>query len=162
DESGSREVLAFGRTYDDVAPLLEEDAPAVAVVDVSEDGESVRLIANRLIRWDRRGEDGHAAPEVALLSFDLHEVAPNQLLELRSLLDEHAGRTPVRLEVAAPQGRVLYQVEGVGVDAESLATLESSCPWLRTRVTVDRKALLAERSNGFGHHAAAPAAQVPF
>ncbi|MFO7547154.1 MAG: DNA polymerase III subunit alpha, partial [Trueperaceae bacterium] len=63
DESGSREVLAFGRTYDDVAPLLEEDAPAVAVVDVSEDGESVRLIANRLIRWDRRGEDGHAAPE---------------------------------------------------------------------------------------------------
>src|SRR5690606_12577253 len=99
---------------------------------------------------------------VALLSFDLHEVAPHQLLELRSLLDEHAGRTPVRLQVAAPQGRVLYQVEGVRVDAEALTALESTCPWLRTRVTVDRQALLAERSNGRGHHAAAPGTQVPF
>lgn len=162
DESGSRELLAFGRTYDDVAPLLEEDAPAVVVVDVTEDGESLRLIANRVIRWDLRGEDGNTAPEVALLRFDLADVAPNQLLELRSLLDEHAGRTPVRLDFATPQGRVLYQVDGVRIDVAALAELEATCPWLRSRVTVDRQALLAERANGFGRHAAAPAVEVPF
>jgi len=162
DESGGREVVAFGRTYDEVAPLLEEDAPVVAVIDVTEDGESVRLIASRLIRWDQRGEGGAVAPEVALLSFDLADVAPHQLLELRSMLDEHAGRTPVRLDVAAPQGRVLYQVDGVRVDAASLAELEASCPWLTTRVTVDRQALLAERGNGFGPRAAPPAVEVPF
>ncbi len=163
DESGAREVLAFGRTYDAVAPLLEEDAPVVAVVDVAEEGDGVRLVIDRLLRWDtREGSEGRV-PEVALLSFDLEEVARHQLMELRSLLDEHAGTTPVRFDVDGPLGRTLYQLDGVRVDPESLAELSRSCPWLQPRLTIDKQALLAERPrNHWAKRPAVQAAEVPF
>ncbi|MFA7460493.1 MAG: DNA polymerase III subunit alpha, partial [Trueperaceae bacterium] len=76
DESGGREVLVFGRTYDAVAPLLQEDAPVVAVVDVSDEGEGVRLVVDRLIRWDSKESSEGGVPEVALLRIDLLQTAP--------------------------------------------------------------------------------------
>src|SRR5690606_26295131 len=120
-------------------------------------------VAERLIRWDLRGEGdaANAAPEVAVLRFDLDQVARLQLLELRSLLDDHSGRTPVRLEVKSDEGRYLYQVEGVRVDAESLEELRSACPWLKVDVTIDRQALLAKRATRqFGPREVV--AEVPF
>ena len=148
DESGSREVVAFSRRYEEIAHLLEEDKPAVLVVEVSDDGEGTRLVADRLIRWDLRksGDEAGTAPEVAVLRFDLEQVAKHQLLELRSMLDDFSGRTPVRLEVKADDGRYLYQVDGVKVDSEMLDELRGVCPWLSVGVTVDRQALLARKS----------------
>lgn len=163
DESGAREVLVFGRTYDSVAPLLEEDAPVVAVVDVTDEGEGVRIVVDRLIRWDtKEGSDG-GVPEVAVLRIDLLQTAPHQLLELRSALDEHSGRTPVRLEFDGPGGRTLYQVDGSRIDTGALTELRSSFSWVEPVVTVDRQALLAERSRpAFGGRPQAPEADVPF
>ena len=149
DESGSREVVAFSRRYDEIAHLLEEDKPAVLVAEVSEDGEATRLVAERLIRWDLRGQgdEANTAPEVAVLRFDLDRVAQLQLLELRSLLDDLSGRTPVRLEVKSEDGRYLYQPDGVRVDAHLLDELRSACPWLRVGLTIDRQALLAKKAS---------------
>ena len=163
DETASREVVAFGRSYDEVAPLLEEDAPAVLVAEVSEDGEATRLVAERLVRWDKRGENGSAVPEVAVVSFELGDVAEHQLLELRSVLDELSGRTPVRLEVHAPDGKYLYQVEGAAVDASRLEELKTTCPWLSATLTVDKHALIAQRRNGLDRRSVADApVEVPF
>ncbi|HRQ10344.1 MAG: DNA polymerase III subunit alpha [Trueperaceae bacterium] len=148
DESGAREVLAFGRTFDSVAPLLAEDAPVVALVELSEEGEGVRAIVERLIRWDTRTASTGGAPEVAVLSFDLAQVPREQLLELRSLMDEHSGRTPVRLDLRVDEEQVLYSLAGAAVDPDALDELRSSCPWLQARLTVDRFALLAEKSQG--------------
>ncbi len=146
DETGSREVVAFGRTYEDVAPLLEEDVPVVAVVEVSDDGDATRLVADRLVRWDKRGEDGLPVPEVAVVTFSLDGVAEHQLLEFRSMLDELSGRTPVRLAVSTHDGRYLYDIDGAAVDAARIEDLHATCPWLRAAVTVDKKALVAPRS----------------
>lgn len=164
DETAGREVVVFGRAYDDIAPLLEEDAPVVLVAEVAEDGDATRLVAERLLRWDRRGEDGAGVPEVALLSFELDDVGEHQLLELRSLLDEISGRTPVRLEVNTPEGRVLYQVEGAAVDPSRLEELKATCPWLTATRTVDRHALVAQRPrNGFDRRSGSEApVEVPF
>jgi len=163
DETASREVVAFGRSYDEVAPLLEEDAPAVLVAEVSEDGEATRLVAEKLVRWDKRGENGSAVPEVAVVSFELGDVAEHQLLELRSVLDELSGRTPVRLEVHAPDGKYLYQVEGAAVDASRLEELKTTCPWLSATLTVDKHALIAQRRNGLDRRSVADApVEVPF
>jgi len=172
DESGSHEVVAFGRRFDEVAPLLEEDRPAVVVVEITDEGEGARLIVERLIRWDLRGTDGgQGAPEVALLGFDLDAVDQPQLLELRSMLDDVSGVLPVRLELHGRDGTdYLYQVDGVRVDADRLEELRSSYPWLSIGVTVDRQALLAERpafngrhnGNGYGGRPAASAPEVPF
>src|SRR5690606_26532212 len=172
DESGSHKVLVFGRRFDEIAPLLEDDKPAVVVVEITDEGEGPRLIVERLIRWDLRGtEAGSSAPEVALLGFDLEAVDQPQLLELRSMLDEVSGRLPVRLELHGRGGTsYLYQVDGVRVDAAKLDKLRGSYPWLSIGVTIDRQALLAERpafggrrnGNGFGGRQAAPAPEVPF
>jgi len=158
DESGSREVVAFSRVFDEIAGLLVEDAPAVLVAEVSEDGEAVRLVADRLIRWDQRGQ----VPELAVLRFDPREIGDHQLLELRALLDEASGATPVQLRFPSARGLVHWTAEGVRVDTARLTELEAHCPWLRTSVTVDRTRLLADRGPVWARQARAPSVDVPF
>jgi DNA polymerase-3 subunit alpha len=160
DESGAREVVAFSRTYEQIADLLVEDSPVVVVTELSEDGEALRLVADRLIRWDSRGQ----IPEMAIVELDLEDVSRHHLEELRSVLDEHTGVTPVRLRFESSRGRVVYAPEGLKVDKDRLAEVESCCPWIRTSVTLDRDALLAPRpAPMYGQRSkAAPASDVPF
>ncbi|HKI58467.1 MAG TPA: DNA polymerase III subunit alpha [Trueperaceae bacterium] len=159
DESGARELVAFSRSYEAMAHLLAEDAPVVLVAEASEDGDGVRLVAERLIRWDAR----EAGLEVAVLRFDLSQVGRHHLLELRSLLDEYSGATPVQLEVEGPQGVASYAANGVRVDVGRLEELQASCPWLRTAVTLDKRRLLADRQGGNGFRPQkVHAPEVPF
>ncbi len=146
DETGSREVLAFSRTYDDIADGLREDAPAVVVVQLSEDGESLRTVAERMIPWDERD----SVPQVAVVRFDLDAVAEQQLVDLRSRLDDMAGITPLQLLVRTARSVVTYAANDLRIDPARLAELEGSCPWLTTTVTVDRHRLLTDRQAGNG------------
>jgi DNA polymerase III subunit alpha len=167
DESGAREVVAFSRVFDEIAPRLAEDVPAVVVCEVSEDGDAVRLVAERLIRWDQR--DGSAPlPEVALLDFDLNSVGDHQLEELRSRLDELQGRLPVQFRARADDGVIRFELQGPRVAPDAADTLPALFPWLQARITVDALALL-QTSNGNGNggyrtRAAPPSAatEVPF
>jgi DNA polymerase III subunit alpha len=154
DESGAREVVAFSRAFEEMSPLLENDAPVVLVTEASEDGDAVRLVADRLMRWDRR--DVTAVPELAVLSFDVSHLGEHQLLDLRSRLDEHAGSAPVQLRVRGPEGIVHYAVDGARVDPGALATIRDACPWLEATLTLDAEALTRERAgngrgNGYGN-----------
>jgi DNA polymerase-3 subunit alpha len=161
DESGSREVVAFSRTYEEIADLLSADAPVVLVAEASEDGDSIRLVAERLIRWDHR----ESLPEVAVIEFDLDRIDPNLLRDFRSQVDEIAGITPVKLRVKAECGTALYATDGIRVDKAMLRELEASCPWLKATVTIDRDALLRERANGERYRqgkGASAALEVPF
>jgi DNA polymerase III subunit alpha len=162
DATGAREVVAFGRNYDDIAPSLVEDAPAVVVCEASPDGDALRLVAERLVRWDRREQ----APEVAIIGFDLDGLGPHQLLELRSCLDDMSGRVPVELRVRTAAGTLHYAAEGVRVDPRSLASVALACPWLTATVAIDARPWLEERGRpGYGGRSPAPTAQpaeVPF
>jgi len=153
DESGSREVMAFSRVYDEIAEQLAEEIPVIAVIEASEDGESLRLAVERLIVWEER----RSLPQIALLMFDLAQVDEHLLVDLRSRLDEVAGRTPLQLQVRTPQGVVTYAAEARG-EAERLVELEASYPWLKTALSVDRVSLLQGR-NG---RALASKPEVPF
>jgi DNA polymerase III subunit alpha len=141
DASGAREIVVFGRSFDEMAPKLIEDAPAVVICEASEDGEAVRLVAERVIRWDER----ESAPALALLRIDLDDVADHQLLGLRSLLDEHHGRVPVELQVRSAPGTLRYLLDGVRIDAEALPSLRESVPWVDALLTVDVRPLLEDR-----------------
>ncbi len=158
DESGSREVVAFSRTYEEIAGNLREDAPAVLIAEVSEDGEALRLVAQRLVRWEEREN----LPEVAVLEFNLEELDDALLHDFRSLVDEHGGTTSLRLKVHAPQGTALYATE-LRLDKEKIAELREACPWLRASITLDRDSLLADRGNGHvSGNRAQGALEVPF
>lgn len=154
DESGSREVVAFSRTYDEIVPYLQEDVPAVLVALVSPDGDTLRIVAERLFRWDPG-----KLPAVAILSFDLDEVDDPQLLELRSLLDESAGTTPVQLRVRFSAGNLTYATDGIRIDSNRIKALAHTCPWLKTVVTVDKERLIQA---GPTSPAGSPAQEVPF
>ncbi|MBA2668494.1 MAG: DNA polymerase III subunit alpha, partial [Trueperaceae bacterium] len=169
DETGAREVVAFSRVFDEIAPKLVEDAPAVLVCEVSEDADAIRLVADRLIRWDDRTPG--SVPEVVVVRFDIDSVGDHQLEELRSRFDEHSGHVPVELRVRAPEGVVRFAVEGARIDPSALHHIRDTCPWLEASLTVDTRSLMqAESRNGDGRSGfsrrpappAAPATDVPF
>lgn len=164
DETGSKEVVAFGRTYEEIGDRLQEDAPAVLVAEVSDKDGSVRLVADRLIRWDER----EALPEVAVAEFRLEEVDETMLKDFRSHVDEYAGTTALQLKVRSEQGTATYQTDALRIGNEHLDDLRRSCPWLRLSLTLDRNSLLraaAGRGNRFGRPAQETnvrPAEVPF
>jgi DNA polymerase III subunit alpha len=161
DETGSREVVAFSRTYDEISPLLANDVPVVLICEPKQNGETFDLMADRLIRWDNRGQ----LPEVAVLEFDLTDINHLQLNELRSYLDEYSGIVPVQLRVHANEGSVLYETEGVRLDTNRLEQLKQACPWLKAAVTIDMQRLLRDRGGNPWQKkgdAPPPANDVPF
>lgn len=159
DESGSVELVAFNRRYEQIAALLEEDKPAIVVVELSPDGEGMKVVVERLIRWDLSGAgalaeenggnggggNGGSVPEIARLSFEAEGADKTRLLELRSALDEHSGSLPLQLELRSGAGSVLYRADGVRVAPNGLSRLGEEFPWVKVSRTVDRDALLAQR-----------------
>ncbi len=154
DESGSVELVAFNRRYEQIAAQLEEDKPAIVVVELSPDGEGMKVVVERLIRWDlsaagvladENGGNAGSVPEIARLSFEAEAVDKTRLLELRSALDEHSGALPLQLELRAATGSVLYRADGVRVASQRLGRLSEEFPWVKVSRTVDRDALLAQR-----------------
>lgn len=167
DATGTREIVVFGRAFDEIASKLHEDAPAVVVCETSEDGENVRLVAERIIRWDERD----TAPALALLRIDLDDVADHQLLSLRSLLDEHTGRVPVELQLRGASGTLRYLLDHVRIDAQVIPELRTSMPWVEALLTVDVRPLLEDRgrprfgpasSANLAPSAASRSPEVPF
>ncbi len=141
DETGGREVVAFSRTYDEISPLLANDVPVVIICEPKQNGETFDLMADRLIRWDNRGQ----LPEVAVLELDLASINHLQLNDLRSYLDEYTGIVPVQLRVNGEHGSVLYETDGVKIDTTRLEHLKDVCPWLKASVTIDMQKLLRDR-----------------
>ena len=164
DETGSQEVVAFGRTYEDIAEKLEEDAPVVLVAEASDKDGSVRLVVDRLIRWDEREN----LPEVAVAEFRLEAVDETMLKDFRSHVDEYAGTTNLQLKVRSEQGVATYQTDALRVAKEHLDDLRLNCPWLKLSVTLDRSNLLraaSSRGNRFSRAAQETntrPAEVPF
>jgi DNA polymerase-3 subunit alpha len=159
DESGGRELLAFSRTYDEIAPLLVNDAPVVVIAEVSPEDDALRLVAERLIRWG----DTATLPEIAVFEFDLHEISQHQLTDFRSYLDEYSGITPVQLRFTCQEGQVIYNTEGVRVDKAQLETLRRHCPWLRANLTLDATRLIRDRGEfAATSPSASPQTEVPF
>jgi DNA polymerase-3 subunit alpha len=142
DETGAREVVAFSRTYDEISPLLANDVPVVIICEPKQNGETFDLMAERLIRWDNRGQ----LPEVAVLEFELESVNSLHLSDLRSYLDEYTGIVPVQLRIHTPQGLALYETKGIKLNKERLQDLQTTCPWLKASVSIDTPKLLRERT----------------
>ena len=153
DETGVVEVVVFGRAYGRVSPRLKEDQPALLVVEVEAEGEgeTLRVIAQDLYLW----EELEGLPQVLELELDLALLEEDRVLELRSLLDEHAGTLPVYLRVRGPGGWVLLEAREVRAAPEALEALERM-DWLTARAVPDREALLYGQLGGDGAEEVVP------
>ncbi len=141
DESGSQEVVAFARVYEDIADQLEDDRPVVLVAEASVEEGEVKLVAERLIPWDAR----ETLPQIAILEFDSDQVDESRLLNLRASLDEAAGPTPVRFRVTDGINVTDYSPDSVRFDPDMATELQRECPWLSISVTIDPTQLLRSR-----------------
>ncbi|UCH24584.1 MAG: DNA polymerase III subunit alpha [Trueperaceae bacterium] len=157
DQTGNREVVAFSRTYERIADRLHEDAPVVLVADLSDEGESLRIVADEVLVWNL-----NELPKVVILELDLHQVERRQLEDLRSQVDLLSGITPLRFRVQDGQQRVDYAVERVRIDAGRLEELQRAFPWLTATVTVNRDHLLGGNGNKNGFGKTSARADVPF
>jgi DNA polymerase-3 subunit alpha len=141
DQSGSHEIVAFSRTLEEYDELLEEDAPAVLVVDVSSDGDGLRIVLDRLYRWDNQKE----FPQLALISFDSSELQETQLRTLRTELENNSGSIPITFRVTTEFGTFDYSLEGLGVNPRKLSSIVATLPSIRIVITADRERLIKAR-----------------
>ena len=153
DASGALEVVVFGRAYDRVMTRVKEDMPVVAVCEIEPDadGESLRVMVQDVFLY----EELEGLPQVLELDLDLSLFSDEQLLDLRSLLDEYPGTMPVFLKVRGPGGWALLEARDVRVDPEAIAEVEK-LPGLAVRSLPDRDALLAGKLGGEGQAEVVP------
>lgn len=163
DMSGSREIVAFSRTYERIAHLLADDVPVILVVDVSPDSDGgIRVVADRLIRWDHEQD----LPEVAIFEFNLQSVSEQMILDLRSYIDEVCDNPMTPLQLRVRNGAGIYHIEtdGLRVDKHKLPEIEGYCPWLKSTVTFNRESLLQLGRQEYWQQEATPASgeTLPF
>ena len=133
DQTGSREIMAFSRTYEQISGLLVNDAPVILIAELSDDEDQMRVVADRLYHWN----DKDSLPQVIVLQFDLDDIDADELLDFRSQLDEIAGMTSVKLELKTKDSLISYQTGKLRLDKSRLEEIKAGCPWLRTSVRAD-------------------------
>ncbi len=153
DASGALEVVVFGRAYDRVMTRVKEDIPVVAVCEVEPDadGESLRVVVQDVFLY----EELEGLPQVLELDFDLSLLSDEEILDLRSLLDEHPGALPVFLKVRGPGGWALLESRDVRVSEEAAAEA-SRLPGVSARFVPNRDALLTGKLGGEGQTEVVP------
>jgi DNA polymerase-3 subunit alpha len=155
DLSGVAEVVAFGKTYARIAPLLRNDLPAIVIAKVENDGERTSLLCEDVIPWS----EGAEIPRTLELLLAADDWTRDALVDLHSLLDQHPGGTPVRLRIDLAEEYAVWDVDQVRVDpAQVMAALPHERP-VQARLAVNTRELLARKPNGIG---AAPPGDVPF
>ena len=145
DASGALEVVVFGRAYDRVTAVIKEDMPVIVVCDVEPDseGDSLRVMAREVFHY----EDLQSMPQALELSFDLGLVDDEQILDLRSVLDEYPGNMPVYLKVRGPGGWVMLESRALRVDPQVMEEA-AKYQWLEARSIPDREVILAGQLGG--------------
>ena len=141
DQSGSHEVVAFSQTLEEYEDFLNDDAPVFMVVDVSPDGDGLRIILDSLYSWD----NPKAFPRMALISYDASELDESQLRTLRQELEGNSGKTPITFRVTTEFGIFDYALEGLGINPRKLDAITQVLPSVRTVITADRERLIKTR-----------------
>ena len=123
DLTGQTEIVVFPNLYETVQDLLDEDPVLVVDGKMEERGGRRNVIANAL----RRFEDTEAS-SVLNLRLDADRIDEARLKELKSVLTQHSGATPIRLYVMSNGSyRTVAAGEGVRVtiDPELIDAVEA-------------------------------------
>jgi len=155
DLTGVAEVVAFGKTYTRIAPLLRNDLPALVLAKVENEGDRISLLCEDLIPWS----EGAFIPRILELQLTGEEWTREALVDLHSLLDQHPGPTPVRLRIDLAEHFLIWEVDRLGVDQVAIIAALPPEPPVQVRLAVNTRELLARKSTGNGGH---PPGEIPF
>ncbi|MBB6100116.1 DNA polymerase-3 subunit alpha [Deinobacterium chartae] len=139
DESGQIELVAFSRAYERIHEKLIVDSPALVIVELETEEGSLRAIAEEVVPVEALEE----VPKVVWTRIDLDAASRESLLELRSLMDEHAGNLPLRLRVEGSGGYADLEVSGFGTSYEAIRIINSTFSWAHASLAYDNATILA-------------------
>lgn len=139
DESGTIELVAFGRSYDRVQEKLKPDAPALVIVEIESQDDSLRLMAAEVILVDELQE----VPKVAWFQFNLEDVPQDSMLEMASLLDDldSSGTFALRIRVEAAGEYAILETQRL-LGERDLQRLNEELPWLNAHLAYDNQTIM--------------------
>jgi DNA polymerase III subunit alpha len=141
DDTSSVELVAFSRAYEKINLKLGQDVPALVIVEVEPDGETVRVTAEEVITYD----EARDMPKVLFADLDLDDVEGAGIEHLDALLQEQEGVTsvPIRLRVHSQGAYELWELKArATVDMPEILARE--CPWLRSSLAINGEAVLSK------------------
>ncbi|HSG80228.1 MAG TPA: DNA polymerase III subunit alpha, partial [Acidimicrobiia bacterium] len=116
DLEGSVEVVCFPRTVHEHGPLVRDDAVIVVEGRVDQRGDSVKLIAQKIVEPDLSVSD------VVRLKVPASRMSQDLVGRLRSVLGNHPGKAPVFLHLAGQGDDTVVRL-GVGYRVEPRTAL---------------------------------------
>ena len=120
DPSGALEFIVFGSSYDRVSPLLNENQPVLILAEGELEGEGLRSVAQELFTEEALA----SLPGVLRVELELDLFSYDQLLDLRDLLDEHAGKLSLELWIKSGHEQTILRAPGIRCSGEVIAELE--------------------------------------
>ena len=141
DDTSSVELVAFSRAYEKINLKLGEDVPALVIVEVEPDGETVRVTAEEVIPYDETRD----MPKVLFAELDLDDVASEGIEHLDAILQEQDGVTsvPIRLRVHSQGAYELWELKARAT-TDMPEILARECPWLRSSLAINGEAVLSK------------------
>jgi DNA polymerase III subunit alpha len=141
DDTSSVELVAFSRAYEKINLKLGQDVPALVIVEVEPDGETVRVTAEEVITYDETRD----MPKVLFAELDLDDVASEGIEHLDAILQEQEGVTsvPIRLRVHSQGAYELWELKARAT-TDMPEILARECPWLRSSLAINGEAVLSK------------------
>ena len=139
DESATIELVAFSRAYERMQDRLTNDTPALVIVELESEDGGLRAIAEELISVESL--DG--VPKVMMVDVDLESTTPEDLAELQSYVDEHAGQLPTYLKFLAGDCWVEYQLDRAVGSPEAIRAVNDTFGWARAYLAFDQQTILS-------------------
>ncbi len=139
DESATIELVAFSRAYERMQDKLTNDTPALVIVELESEDGGLRAIAEELISVESL--DG--VPKVMMVDVDLESATPEDLAELQSHVDEHAGHLPTYLKFLAGDCWVEYQLDRAVGSPEAIRAVNDTFGWARAYLAFDQQTILS-------------------
>ncbi len=138
DESGQMELVAFSRAYERIHEKLQNDTPALIIVELESEDGGLRAIAEEVVHPEQLNN----LPKVMYVTIDLEAASPNAVGEFQSLLDEHAGSLPTYLRLETPEQFVVYQLDKGKGSSEAMRVLNQTFPWISVHMAYDQQTIL--------------------
>lgn len=139
DETGSIELVAFGKGYERIQEKLQEDIPALVICEIDAQEGSLRSIAEALVRI----EDLEGIPQIAYMTLDASSHDMDSYIDLKSVLDEDSGTYRLVLRMEYENMYEVWDVRSTFVSRDGLERVVKMFPWVKASLAYDATSILA-------------------